>query len=100
MRPDRIFRHIYVAAAFTGLLALTACASTQENSPPVTAAVDSEMGWNEQLIDSPDNPEDLIQTSSGAVIISAMSANPGSSDGAAVMVQQAVFTQWTPPPET
>lgn len=58
-------------------------ASAEENSPEVTtsSAADTAAaaGWSEKLIDAPYKPEDLVETSSGAVIVSAMAENPGES---------------------
>lgn len=78
------------AIALTGLVALTACTPTPATSeaPEVSQSAEpaqsgSEAGWNEQLIDGPANPEDLIQLSSGTVIVSGMSSDPGDDAGAA-----------------
>ncbi|MDR7328375.1 hypothetical protein [Corynebacterium guangdongense] len=52
----------------------SAAGSSSERTKPAPAA-----GWSERLIDAPYKPEDLVETSSGAVIVSAMAENPGES---------------------
>ncbi|QGU03404.1 YncE family protein [Corynebacterium comes] len=56
-----------------------AAAQTLETSASPASAADTAAGWSEKLIDAPYKPEDLVQTSSGAVIVSAMAENPGES---------------------
>lgn len=64
---------IYAALAATAVLALSACAA------PVA---DAEPQWKERLLDAPDKPEDLIQLSTGEVLVSGMAADPGSEGSA------------------
>lgn len=86
MNPTRPARHILAATALSGLLALTACTDTGATTTDTLAtaetgpAVDTQ--WNERLIEGPDKPEDLIRLTSGTIMISGMSADPGS-EGAA-----------------
>ena len=87
--------------ASTALLAVSACTPPSESAsdgPTETAAesttssaassstapssAQEAAGWSEELIDAPYKPEDLIETASGAVIVSAMAENPGESDSA------------------
>lgn len=80
MKPTRIL----AATALAGLLTLTACADAGTSDTTATAEVGPipETQWSEQLIDGPEKPEDLVQLASGTVMISGMSADPGS-EGAA-----------------
>lgn len=82
MLTDRSGRYSCVAAAVTGMLTLTACADASEEPASATPVADSELSWSEQLIDAPDKPEDLIQLSTGEVLVSGMAADPGSEDSA------------------
>lgn len=71
------------------LVAVTACApATESGSPePTEAATPSSLSptgalatdWSERLIDAPYKPEDLLKTSSGEIVVSAMAENPGES---------------------
>lgn len=69
--------------ALTGVLALSACSTTTvdplppESSSPANGA----NAWSEELINGPTKPEDLVELSSGAIVVSGMSANPGSEGG-------------------
>lgn len=92
MYSARSSRLGFGALALAGLLTLTACTDPGEDAPATimsaadqatTSTTTSTPRWEEQLIDGPTKPEDLIQVSSGEIIISAMSADPGSADGGA-----------------
>lgn len=77
-----------VAIALTGLLTLTACndtgASNNAETAETTETADNtaDAQWSELLVEGPEKPEDLIRLTSGKVMISGMSADPGS-EGAA-----------------
>ncbi len=71
-------------AASSLLLAVAACTPPADDasaetveSPSSTAPAPA--GWSERLVDAPFKPEDLVETSSGSVVVSAMAENPGES---------------------
>ena len=88
MRFPRSSVRAAAAVALTGMFTLTACSAAEESPPaptPAAAVTHSENSasaeWEEHLIDGPEKPEDLIELSNGAVIVSGMAADPGSEDG-------------------
>lgn len=81
MRPATTIRKpLTVLVGLATAIALAACSTTGTQTDP---AAGDRAQWTEQLIDGPSKPEDLVKLSSGTILVSGMSANPGSSEGAA-----------------
>lgn len=80
-------------AAIGGLLTLAACTPAEDTASSDPAPTSTGTGvsapgeWSETLIDAPTKPEDLIELGSGTVFLSAMSDNPGDTDGGAGSLQ-------------
>lgn len=77
---------IISSALIFSLALLSSCGTgesdDQSNAAEAAQGSDSGQGWEEQLVEAPSNPEDLIAIpGSNAILVSSMSDDPGADEG-------------------